>query len=92
MLDPLTREGLHGPQMFALVLDNFSWSQRAPGFELLEGPVLADGGRVHELYSAKAYDALLIDSQGKIAASWHDVTDMTQTAAIRDKARELLTQ
>jgi len=90
VLDPLAREDLDGPEMLTVVLDDFSWAQHVAGYELLEGPVLADGGRVHELYSARAYDVLLIDREGKIAASWHGVTDMTLTAAIRDKARELL--
>lgn len=78
--------------MFAIVLDDFSWADHAAGFDLLEGPVLADGGRVHELYSAEAYDLLLVDRAGKIAASWHHISDMTFTAEIRDKARELLLQ
>ena len=71
-----------------------TWADHVPGFEQVMFPVLIDTERrtIHELYSATAYDVVLIDKQGNIAARFSEFGSKTTVPMVKAELERLLAQ
>lgn len=63
----LKAEGLTQLEFMAIMEDSgMPWKDRAFGFDQASYPVMLDKGGVFYMYSAKAYDAFLVDKKGRL--------------------------
>ena len=75
---------------FAVTQQGVDWEGRVDGYDDATFPVMSDtDGKVYPLYGASAYDAFLIDRQGRLVTRFAGVYDNVQFPGIRNRLRDL---
>jgi hypothetical protein len=87
LLNALRAEGLSDLELTCIATNATSWSERAPGFDLISSPILIDTDGVFYLYGATSYDVILIDKQGRLVTKESFSDEVVEK--LKQRVREL---